>query len=388
VTLLSRFMRSVRREDLRTHLLKLSWPLVGEMEWEAELSWFVELMLASIEAGSSACRDQLMADAERICGMTDEVGQAALLALPQWQTQLRAIDGAHVRAHWLYLQSPDAFRQAEEIRYADENQNARKLWDAFVGPRQLPMRWDERSVERFRDRLRDLLRVGQVHIESFSRTRVRQGEPDRPIEQVTIYSEGLPHDELVFDERGIQNRPRKPVRETAITYEPESGTIEVIGAHKATRQDIACVFAEMLLGHKITGERLPLRRYDLTPLLSSRQLATLPQDGVAKAKLTMLAISTFDQNLTQRFQVPFKEDVSLHAALEGEYGEHNPLRGQVRPQQARIEVEFEPKPGCRRGKKVNVDLGAPNKCSLRGKTAQERLILGEYLRSWGLARGA
>jgi hypothetical protein len=60
VTLLSRFMRSVRREDLRTHLLKLSWPLVGEMEWEAELSWFVELMLASIEAGSSACRDQLM----------------------------------------------------------------------------------------------------------------------------------------------------------------------------------------------------------------------------------------------------------------------------------------------------------------------------------------
>jgi hypothetical protein len=177
------------------------------------------------------------------------------------------------------------------------------------------LQWDEQHVEQFRERLGHLLGLGQVYIESFSRTRVRQGEPDRPIEQVTIYSEDVPHDELVFAGRGIQNRPRKPVRETAITYEPESGTIEVIGARKALRQDIACTFAETILGHEITGEPLPLRRYDLTPLLSSRPLPTLPQDGVARAKLTMLTISSFDQSLTQRFQVPFKEDVSLHAAL-------------------------------------------------------------------------
>src|SRR5215207_8739213 len=208
MTMLGRFVRSVRRVDLRAHLQQLSCPVSAGMEWDAEPSRFVDLILESINAAPSDCRDQLTADAERICGMTDEVGQAALLALTNWQTRLLAIDGAHARAHWLYLQSPDAFRQAEEIRYADEHQHARRLWDAFIAPRQLSLRWDEQHIEQFRERLGHLLGLGQVYIESFSRTRVRQGEPDRPIEQVTIYSEDLPHDELVFAGRGIQNRPR------------------------------------------------------------------------------------------------------------------------------------------------------------------------------------
>ena len=53
---------------------------------------------------------------------------------------------------------------------------------------------------------------------------------------------------------------RKPVRETAITYEPASGTIEVVGRVKALRGQVASLFAEKLLGVDLSGERLPPRR--------------------------------------------------------------------------------------------------------------------------------
>ena len=47
-----------------------------------------------------------------------------------------------------------------------------------------------------------------------------------------------------------------------------------------------------------------------------------------------------------------------------------------------------PKPGRKRGKKINVVLCSPTKCNLRGKTEKERLLLNKYLKAWGLLRGA
>jgi hypothetical protein len=147
---------------------------------------------------------QLIADIDRISDMTDEVGQAALMALAEWRDQLGAIDSAHQRAHWLYVRSRDAFRQAEEIRYADENQNAQRLWDGFVGPRLLKLKNDPQIVEQFKEALRGLLGAGRVHIEIFGRVRSRSGEPDREIKQVTVCSEDIPVDEVVFTTVGVK----------------------------------------------------------------------------------------------------------------------------------------------------------------------------------------
>ena len=73
------------------------------------------------------------------------------MALAEWRDRLGQIEGAHRRAHWLYVQSRDAFRQAEEIRYADENQNAQRLWDGFVGPQLLELKNDPQIVGQFKE---------------------------------------------------------------------------------------------------------------------------------------------------------------------------------------------------------------------------------------------
>jgi hypothetical protein len=60
--------------------------------------------------------------------------------------------------------------------------------------------------------------------------------------------EDVPIDEVVFATIGVKNQVRRPVRETAITCEPRSGTIEIVGRIKTVREQIAGLFAEKLLG--------------------------------------------------------------------------------------------------------------------------------------------
>lgn len=381
---LPRFIRSISPHDLRDHMAQSGIPLPTDLNWDASADEFVQGFLKAVDDLTDQERVQLLADIDRISDMTDEVGQAALMALAEWRDRLSCIDGAHRRAHWLYVQSQDAFRQAEEIRYAEENQNAQRMWDGFVGPRLADMKTDESAKDGFRSKLPEVLGVKRVQTEYFGRIRTREGEPDREIKQVTIYSEDVPVDELVFATKGVENRARKPVRETAVIYEPSSGTIEVVGRVKTLRETVARLFAEMLLGAELTGERLPRRPVYFTPLLNSDSLPVEQRDGIAKVKLTMLALSTLDGKLNQRFEVPFKEALTLHQALANQYGPRNPLSSHLRPWMARIEIEFEPQAGRKRGKKINLNLCAPNKCSLRGKTAKERLVLNRYLPAWGL----
>jgi hypothetical protein len=382
---LYRFVRSVSPQDLRRHLSQNGIQLPANLNWDVSTEDFSRGFLKAVDNFGEPERIQLLADIDRISDMTDEVGQ---MALAEWHDRLGQIEGAHRRAHWLYIQSRDAFRQAEEIRYADENQNAQRLWDGFVGPRLLELKNDQQIVDQFKEALRGLLGAGRVYVEIFGRVRSRSGEPDREIKQITIYSEDVPVDEVVFTKVGVKNQARKPVRETAITYEPGGGTIEVVGRVKARREQVASLFAEKLLGVDLSGERLPPRRVDLSPLLDPIIFAVEPQDGIARVKLTRIVISALDGSLTQGFEVPFAEGETLHEVLNDEYSTENPLRNQSRPWMARIEIQFEPEPGRRRGKKINVVLCLPTKCNLRGKTEKERLLLNRYLRAWGLLRGA
>ena len=382
-----RFARSVSRRDLRSHLSQSGIQFPADFDWDAADD-FPQRFLKAVDDLADQERVQLLTEIDRVSDMTDEVGQAALMALTDWCEPLGEIEGAHRRAHWLYVQSRDAFRKAEEIRYADENQNAQRLWDGFVGPRLLELKNDPQIIEQFKDALRGLLGAGRVHVEIFSRVRNRTGEPDREIKQITVYSEDVPVDEIVFATNGVKHQARKPVRETAITYEPGSGTIEVVGRVKALREQVASLFAEKLLGVDLSGERLPPRRVDLSPLLDPITFGVEPHDGIARVKLTRLVISAFDDSLTQWFDVPFADDETLHEVLDDAFGVENPLRTQARPWMARIEIQFEPEADRRRGKKINVVLCLPGKCNLLGKTGRERLLLNKYLKAWGLLRGA
>jgi hypothetical protein len=372
------FLRCVIVSNLLRHLQKLGVETVDAPEvGPHSVAWLHSHL-------TNAQYDQLVIDANRVMAMSDEVGQAAMLAMPAFRQDFDAIEGAHHRAHWLFLRSSSDFRRAEEIRYADEHQNAQRQWDGFEGPIGCAVRNGEDDLAAFAGKLKLILSKDRLHIENFERSRQRADEEESEIVQVTIYSEGLPEDEIVFANEELVNQTRKPVRETAIVYEADTGTIEVVGRERKTRAEIARAFAEILLGHKIKAARMPARNVDLFPLLDSHSFPTAPNDGIARVKLTRLVCSTNDDTLVQSFQVPFKHEASLYDVVRDQYGEDNPLDGDLNPWSAEIQVEFEPDAAAGRGKKIKFTLTVPNKCSLRGKTARERQILSRHLRAWGL----
>jgi hypothetical protein len=116
MAMLARFVRSVRPDHLVEHLTGLT---SAPPAISTEDDQFESKVLEYIQDLERRQRDQLLAEAERVGEMTDEVGQAALLAMTEWRPRLLAIESAYERAHWLYLNSAEAFRHAEEIRYAD-----------------------------------------------------------------------------------------------------------------------------------------------------------------------------------------------------------------------------------------------------------------------------
>lgn len=383
-----KFVRSLPTAVLEEHLTRAGVLLEGTAAEtpEAEFRRLVRDALNDLEGKH---RDRVHTIIDRICAMDDEPGQVAMVSLPQWRDSLLRIDGAIERAQWLHSQSPRAFRTAEEIRHADENRDAQRGWDAFVGPPGKSPNSEAAAVEAFKHAIAPLLMEGRVKVYCFPRTRAdAAGEPET-VSQVTIYSHDAPVDDLVFDDDNddVRHQPRKPVIETTVVYDLGSGAVEVAGKMKASREKVAAAFAKHLLGSDLPGERLPARRLDLSRLPQTK-LSHEVADGIAKIKLTLLAASTPDRSVTATFQVPFDGDETLLQVTDAELGPQNPLRRGWRIWRARIEILFEPDEDQKRGKKINLELTYPSGCNIRGKTRRERLLLNRYLPAWGLRLSA
>ena len=373
----TRFLKSARPSDLIIYFARLG--IDHDLTETSKPELFAELL----QTGPTL-HDRIISDVDRITAMSDETGQAAMLTMPQWRAALLDIEGAVARAHWLFLQSEEAFRHAEEIRYADENQNSRRMWTAFIAPASKQPMIGADDLDAIKDAFKVTLGVERVYIDIIERLQ-RGSLEGRTSLQMTVYSEDLPVDDLEFVGAALRNRSRRPVRETTIVYEPDSGIIEVVSKNQDTRLAIAVLFAKRCLGVELSGETLPWLSIDLDPLIEPHAFPTRIEDGIAKVKLTMLTLSSSDQRLTQQFGVKFGDPATLQDVLRDQYGsDGSPLDGDLYPWRAKIEVQFEPEAGRKSGKKLALELTRPNRCSLRGKTERERLILNRYLRDWGL----
>jgi hypothetical protein len=91
---LHRFIRNVSPKDLQSHLSQSEIP-VPVLNWEAPAEEFSKRFLEAVDELPEQKLSQLIADIDRISGMTDEVGQAALMSLAEWRAQLRVIDSAY-----------------------------------------------------------------------------------------------------------------------------------------------------------------------------------------------------------------------------------------------------------------------------------------------------
>jgi len=188
------------------------------------------------------------------------------------------------------------------------------------------------------------------------------------------------------------------VFEAALTYEAETGVIEVVANTLDDRKDLTAFMARDLLGIDFKEKHIPWREYDLSMLLKPFDFPTDPEDGimgVTVKELRLMDVSAPEERVTLETMSGAKRTIWEMADdffLSGGYPKlataHMTANRMLSPgwiiTRARFTIKFYPGPEGGRGKSLTLTVTMPHGCNLKDMTPHERLIGEKYLRRWGI----
>jgi hypothetical protein len=380
------FARRVPSQILRAYFERTGVALPSQAVWPVGSNKFVETFARVVEQLDEVPRAKFLSDAERIDGMSDDAGQTALLGIALDHQHLEQLRNAHARSAWMLVNEPELFRRAEEARYCDERRRGRS-WSGFIGE---PGTWVQPTadgLDRFKLAVREHYGSQNVHVDIFERTKASfEGEVFQLV-QATIYRDGLAQDVAEFVNDSLAWRPRKPGYEAVVTYEPTSGSIEVVGDDREGRQYLARTFAHEILGAESGGSPLPLREFSLDILLRSYDFPTDPNDGIESVRLTELRLVPLDtQGERVTLECSRQASHTIWTMAAERFGTRNPLAAGWFPTKAKLLIRFHPEPGSRRSKVLPLTFTMPNGCDLKERTSRENMIGQKYLERWQLVK--
>ena len=387
--LLNRMIRNTSVPSLREFFTSRAVDLPSAVNWAAPEQDVIKSLLRAVDEMDDMTLARVVNDAERVTNMADEAGQTALYSVIEDRARLDNLGNAYDRVQWMFRNDPTGFLRAEEVRFTDERRRGR-MWDGFIGTPNVALQRDAEAVAAFEKAVRERFASNNVHIDIFDRHRPMFEGEDCELVQIVVYREGLPDDDLAFDEHGkLTRRPRRPVFEAAMTYEPATGVIEVVANDRESREDMVRFLARDLLGIEFQQERLPFRHYDLSVLLKPHGFPTDPSDRIAAVEVKSLRLMPID-SVGERVTLEClrKADRSIWDMARERFGGADPLQGGWVATQAKLTIRFHPTGGSRRGRTLPLTVTMPHGCNLKDQTEREQLIGERYLRRWGILRDA
>jgi hypothetical protein len=386
ISAISRLIKNLPEKSLKTYFSGVHPAIAENVDWDAGDQSIRKKLLEISSTISGDTLAVLGSDAERIDSLTDELGQSILkhFVKDEEVDEYYQLANEHDRVVWMFLKDTTRFAEVEDWWYVDTKRQGR-MWEAFVGPDNIQIATDEGHRSAFEAKLMGLFRAaGKMKVEIYERTRSDAEENKTSVIHIVVYREDLPSTQLAFEDENLVSRIVRPVKEVALTYEPDNGQIEIIAEGKEQRKSIAIIFAETLLQSEIDGENIPLRQYHIQKLLNPVVLSFDPEDGIESVRVTMLKVARPNSNNTVTLDVATKEERKIYDVSKEYFGENDPLKSGFRLKQVRISIKFMPDHESRRGKVLHVTIREPNGCNLKSKSHKEKLIGEKYLERWEL----
>lgn len=382
---LSTFLRRTPGEALREYFDRPEIGLPTGFDWSLPEPELPRPLLGAIGEMTRSQRDRISNDAERVNALADEAGQAAIYSVAEDPAALDGLPNAHARALWMFLNAPDRFRHAEEVRFTEDRRRGR-MWAGFVTEAGLTLQRDQDAISAFVSAIKAFSGASHVHVDIFDRVRTTLEGDECDLVQVTIYREGRPDDLLRFDDDGaLVRQAYRPVFEAAVTYEPATGSIEVVAGDRATRGEIVKATATHLLGIAFEENRLPLRCYDLSVLLAPYDFPVDPEDGIEEVDVREMRVMPIDDSdFRVTLEKPARADETIWSKATERFGDRTPLSEVYVVTRARIAVKLAPRPGSGRRRTLAFTVTWPHGCDLKNRTATEQMIGEKYLRRWGI----
>jgi len=398
MTAITAFLRKTPITRLKDYFTAGEFTSLPPIDWAKPEPEVVEPLVKAVDGMSEDEKQRVILDAGRVAALADEPGQNALQNVVQNRAFFDTLEGANNRSLWVFLKEPDRFRLAEEVRYNDERRRGRS-WSGFEVETDCTVRRDPISVAAFTKAIRDRFETPHVHVDIFDRHRIILDDQECDLVQVAVYREGRPEDMLGFDAKSkLRRRIVKPVFEAALTYEAETGVIEVVANTLEDRKDLTAFMARDLLGIDFKEKHIPLREYDLSMLLKPFDFPTDPEDGIMSVtvkEIRLMDVSAPEERVTLEAMSGAKRTVWEMADdffLSGGYPKlasgHETIGRMSSPgwiiTRARFTIKFHPGPEGGRGKSLTLTVTMPHGCNLKDMTPHERLIGEKYLRRWGI----
>ena len=395
MTAIAAFLRKTPVTRLQDYFTGSGFTSLPPVDWTRPESEVVEPLIKAVDAMTDTEKQRVVMNADQVAALADEPGQNALQNVVLNRAVFDPLEGANNRSLWVFLNEPDQFRKAEEVRYNDERRRGRS-WNGFEVEKDRAVRRDAVSVAAFTAAIRDRFATPHVHVDVFDRHRVILDDEGCDLVQVAVYREGRPEDMLGFDANStLSRRIVKPVFEAALTYEAETGVIEVVANTLEDRKDLTSFMARDLLGIDFQEKHIPLREYNLSMLLKPFDFATDPEDGimgVTVKELRFMEVGERNERIT--LESMSGADRSIWEMAERRIGLDIGGTGHVLPvatevpewviTRARFTIKFHPGASGGRGKSLTLTVTMPHGCSLKDMTPHERLIGEKYLRRWGI----
>jgi len=384
MTSIATFVRRTPSARLRDYFCQSGITLPADIDWSGPPTELAPALTKLVERFDESAKTKVLNDTDRISAMSDEPGQTALYGVARDRATLDRLANGHARSAWMFVHEPDAFRHAEEARYTDEHRRGR-MWDGFVGQPGLPLRQSPEAMERFKAAVRQHFRSQNVHVDIFARERGGfEGETFR-LTQATVYRDGPANDVPEFVNGRLAWRPRKPVYEAALTYEADTGVIEVVARDRDSRELLVHSFSEQLLGAGCAQERLPFREFNLDVLLQPYGFPTDPADGIESVQVTQLRLMPLD-NAGERVTLECSRQTphTIWDMAAQRFGSCDPLRGGWVVTKAKLVIRFRRQKGARLGRTLPLTVTMPHGCDLKDRSPRETMIGRKYLTRWQL----
>ena len=385
MTAMSALLRKTPSGALREYFDRPEIGLPPEFDWTVPETQLTGPLLSAIEQMSRVQRDRMLNDAERVISLADEPGQAALYSVAEDPAFLDGLVNAHARSMWMFIKAQDRFRHAEEVRYTEDRRRGR-MWAGYMADAWRIVQRDALTRHAFVSAVKEFSGAANAHVDIFDRVRTTHEGDECDLVQVTIYREGRPDDLLRFDDKGtLVRQAYRPVFEAAITYEPATGGIEVVAGDKGTRLEIVQAAVTHLLGIEFKENRLPLRRYDLSVLLTPHDFPADPEDGVESVEVRELRLMPIDDSSRRvTLENMARADGTIWSMAEEMFDDRTPLRDGFVVTRAKLAVKLAKRPGGERRRTLTLTITWPHGCDLKDRTATEQMIGEKYLRRWGI----
>jgi hypothetical protein len=378
----SPFIRKTSPAMREALAIRLGITLPDAVNWADPGLTFAAAFAKAVDANETAGRAEAAFALERIASMADPVGDVAMESTWAEGTDFPELSGVQDRAIWLFINHPVSFQRAEDARFMDDRRRTRR-WEGVVLTSNLTVNQSEERIEAFKKSLSGAVSGGKVKVDIFERTRRGFDGSEYTVVQVTVYAEQKAEVSLEFIGDQVESIARRPVLSAALTYEPQSGAVEVTAKTKDARIALLQEFRTHLLDAETSVSAMQLRRFDLQHLKRPHTFPTDAEDqiaAVALRSLRLMPLGRDDERLTM--EIGRNARMSIWETATAQFGERSPLGSGWWVTSATLAVTFHPRGTAKRGKTISMQITQPNGCDLKDRTELEQLIGNKYLKRW------